>query len=492
MLALNNKVNYLKKSLAAELLKLFFDDELHEKINMIPIERVPKFSQPIDCCIFKDRAMIRNKIMALLGINIEEEEDETKDLSFFLEKALNRKSVDCPVLTVIDIACHSCEKEEYYVTDLCQGCSARPCESNCPIGAIKVINGRAVIDQTKCVKCGRCKDMCPYNAIVYKPVPCESNCPVDAISRDPDTGKAKIDYDKCIYCGKCTKSCPFGAIMDRSQIIDVAKNLKNGKNVIALVAPSIVGQFPGTILQTLSALKKIGFSKVYEVAYGADLTAKNEAEELIEKVGSGNQSMLCNSCCPAWVETAKKHVPELLKFVSNTPTPMAFTARMAKKDEPSSITVFIGPCISKKFEAIHNSDVDYVLTFEELGAFFMANGIEISELPENEFDSPFSTTAGRKFPISGGVTEAVEYYVNEINNDNSLKVRALKVDGLNKKNISMLKRIVKNENNFNFLEVMACENGCVGGPGVISNPKLTREKIKTYSTSKLKNEEMNY
>ncbi len=482
MLALNNKVNYLKKSLAAELLKLFFEDELHTKINNIPIERAPKFSQPVDCCIFKDRAMVRNKIMALLGINIEKEEDETKDLSFFLEKALKREKVNCPVLTVIDIACHSCEKEHYYVTDLCQGCSARPCESNCPVGAIKVVNGRSVIDQNKCVKCGRCKEMCPYNAIVYKTVPCESNCPVGAISRDPETRKAKIDYDKCIYCGKCTKSCPFGAIMDRSQIIDVAKNLKDGKNMIALVAPSIVGQFPGTVFQMVSALKKVGFSKVYEVAYGADLTSKSEVKEFIEKVKSGEQSMMSNSCCPAWVKTAKKHIPEFSKFVSDTPTPMAFIAQIAKEEVPSSITVFIGPCIAKKFEAIHNADVDYVLTFEELGAFFIARGIEISELSENEFDSPISTGVGRGFPISGGVVEAIKYYVSEIcGEEASDELKPFKIDGLNKKNISILKRIAKSENDFNFVEVMACEDGCVGGPGVISNPNLCGRKVESYS-----------
>ena len=475
MLASNNKINYLKRSLAAELLKLFFEDKIESEINTIPLRRVPKYSQPVSCCIFKDRAMIRSQIMALLGMNMEED-DETKDLLFFFKKAIEREEVESPILTVIDIACHSCEKGQYYVTEVCQGCLAKPCESNCPVKAIKAINGRAKIDQNKCVRCGRCQEMCPYNAIVYKSVPCEESCPAGAISRNPQTGKADIDYDKCIYCGKCTKSCPFGAITDRSQIIDVAKRLKNKENVIALVAPSIVGQFPGNILQAVSSLKKLGFSEVHEVAYGADLAAQHEAKEFMDEVKSGKQKMISNSCCTAWVETVKKHLPEFSSYISKTPSPMAFIAHEIKEKNPSSITVFIGPCVAKKFEALHNQNVDYVLTFEELGAFLVAKEIEVAELGETSFDSPDSTGRGRSFPITGGVSEAVKRHLND-----SEEMKVLKIDGLNKSNIFLLKRTIKEKDKFNFVEVMACENGCIGGPGVISNPKISKRKIEDYS-----------
>ncbi len=107
MLVLKNEMTYFRMSLTTELLKLFFEDKLEKEIDNIPINRFPKHSEPTDCCIFKDRAMARYKIMALLGIDIEKEDDETKPLSFFLEKALQRREITGPILTVIDIACHS-------------------------------------------------------------------------------------------------------------------------------------------------------------------------------------------------------------------------------------------------------------------------------------------------------------------------------------------------------------------------------------------------
>jgi iron only hydrogenase large subunit-like protein len=270
--------------------------------------------------------------------------------------------------------------------------------------------------------------------------------------------------------------------MSRSQIIDVAKHLKNGDKMIALVAPSIVGQFPGSVSQIVSSIKKLGFSKVYEVAYGADMTAKNEAKELIEKVKSGKQSFLGTSCCPAYVEAVKKHAPEFSEFVSDTPTPMSFTGRLAKNEDSDAITVFIGPCIAKKYEGINDDSIDYVLTFEELGSFFIAKDIEVAEQEEEHFDSPKSSKAGRTFPVSGGVAEAVKFYLTQI--DEKFELKYEKIDGLNKKNIRTLKNIAKGKTNANLVEVMSCEGGCIYGPGVISNPKIASRKISSYAEEK--------
>ena len=485
MLTPKNENTYLRRKLMARLLTLFFKGELEEKINFIPLELFPKDSQAVSCCIYKDRALTRYKIMALLGMNIEEDEDETKRIDFFLRKALKREKVESPILTVVDIACNSCDGGRYYVTDMCQGCAARPCEANCHFDAVKVVNGRAVIDQDKCKRCGMCKEVCPYNAISYKPVPCVESCPVDAIRKDEGTGKAKIDFDKCIYCGKCVASCPFGAIMERSQILDIAKGLVSSKKMVALVAPSIAGQFPGTVRQVVSSLRKIGFYKVYEVAYGAEITAENEADELLEKVKNGEQEFLTTSCCPAYTTAVKKHLPDLLKYVSSTPSPMAFTAKKAKEVDAECTSVFIGPCIAKKHEAIDNGDVDYVMNFEELGAFFMALGVEVGEEEGSDFDPPIATSRGRKFPVSGGVAQAVKGYLEDV----GVNIESVQVDGLNKKNMAFLKRIDKVRGEAKLVEVMACEGGCVNGPCVISNPKLSVRKVDAYAQEKVGTDE---
>ena len=115
-------------------------------------------------------------------------------------------------------------------------------------------------------------------------VPCEEACPVGAIHKGKGA-RAEIDFDKCVSCGRCMRACPFGAVMERSQIIDILQKLKEaGKKVVAMVAPAIAGQFPGTVEQVVSALKQLGFSSVIEVAVGADITTRNEAKEFIERM----------------------------------------------------------------------------------------------------------------------------------------------------------------------------------------------------------------
>ncbi len=470
-----NLITNIRKSLAAELLEIYFRDELFNEIDKIPIKRFPKKQTSIRCCIYKDRAMLRYRIMSLLGIDVETEDDEFKSLSEYAEKALNRTVPDSKVLTIIDIACASCQQNLYMVTDLCRGCEARPCENNCPKNAIQIINGKSIIDQNLCIGCGKCQQVCPYNAIVYTPVPCEETCPVGAISRNKETGKEEIDYDKCIYCGRCTRACPFGTIMERSEIFDIAKHMKNkNKKLIALIAPSIIGQFPGTLGNTIAAIKKLGFDFVYEVAYGADITAKKEAEELIENLESG-KPLLGTSCCPAYVESVKKHVQNFLPFISHTRTPMSYTGEEAKKNHPNCITVFIGPCIAKKFEGINDKYIDYVITFEELASFFIAKHIEIPELPEKKYDTPKTTTEAKRFCVTGGVTETVKFYVKEKRSD--IEIKPLYINGLDKKGLKMLEVASKGKLPYNLVECMSCEGGCLNGPGIIVPKKISEKKL---------------
>ena len=472
-----NKINNLRKSLGAEILELYFNEELEKEIDKTPIKRAPKNSTSLRCCIYKDRAMYRYRLLSLLGIDIERDDDEYRTISSYVEEALKRESIDHKILTVIDIACASCQQNTYMVTDMCKGCIARPCESNCPKDAIQIINNRSLINQDLCVSCGKCEKVCPYNAIIYSPVPCEVECPVDAISRNHETGKEEIDYDKCIYCGRCTRACPFGTIMERSQILDVAKHIKNKETkVIAMIAPSIVGQFPGTIGQTIAGLKEIGFDHILEVAYGADITAKKEAEELVEKLDAG-ETLLGTSCCPAYVESVKKHVKSFEKYISHTKTPMAYTAEFAKKEHPDAVTVFIGPCIAKKYEGTNDNNVDFVLTFEELSSFFIARKTALLEMPEATYDTTHATTEAKEFCIDGGVAAAVKYYLKEI--DPNIEATPYYINGLDKKGLKQLELAAKGKLPNNLIECMSCEGGCLAGPGVIVSPAVSLRKLKS-------------
>ena len=484
MLTMNNQSNYIRKELTVKLLNHFFNDTLEENIDRIPIEMNPKRNSSYRCCTYKDRAMIRYRIMALLGISIEEDDDEFKPLKDFYKDARSRSEISGPVITVIDTACSSCRRISYTVTDSCRGCLARPCRINCPFDAITIINGRAVIDHEKCRNCGKCEKMCPFNAIIHTPVPCEESCPVGAVSRD-EYGTMCIDYDKCIFCGRCSRSCPFGAVMERSQLIDIAGLLKSGRPVTAMIAPSVIGQFPGSIRQLVSAVKKAGFTAVLDVAAGAVKTAEVEAAEFEHRVASGNAPLMTTSCCPAWVEAAEKHITVMKEYISTAETPLYYTAEEAGRLFPDAVKVFIGPCTAKKVEAIRDGSADYVMSFEELGALFIARGIDVNDFSDDgsdetfaNGDSPFSAKA---FAASGGVSEAV---AGRLGKDARIKYKPLAVDGLSRKNINLLKTAASGKTGYNMIEVMSCEGGCICGPGVISNPKVTMKKLKDTENTK--------
>ena len=248
-MAFTNNVMIVRHKLLAKLVNLWKENKLTNEIDRLPIELSPRRSRPLGrCCIHKERAVYKYKLFPLLGFDMTDETDELTSLSEYARQALERKNKQKEnILCVIDEACSSCVQVNYEVTNLCRGCVARSCYMNCPKDAIRFRkNGQAKIDHDACISCGKCHQSCPYHAIVFIPVPCEEACPVKAISKD-ENGIEHIDESKCIYCGKCLNACPFGAIFEISQAFDVLEGIRSGEKMIAIPAPSILGQFNTSI-----------------------------------------------------------------------------------------------------------------------------------------------------------------------------------------------------------------------------------------------------
>ncbi|MDD7578408.1 MAG: monomeric [FeFe] hydrogenase [Elusimicrobia bacterium] len=464
----DNKAVYFKREALKRVVKAFDEGLLETKAYRIPFDVIPQDSKSaVRCCIYKERAVFRARTLAALGCSVEKD-DEATSLNDYAKEALLRKDVPEVPLTVMDIACKGCVKARHIVTEACQGCLARPCQQACKFGAISFENGRSKIDADKCKNCGQCKEACPYNAITYVPVPCEQSCPVNAIHKG-ENGFAEIDFEKCISCGHCMEACPFGAIMERSQLIDILSSIKSTRKVCAMIAPSIVGQFNCTLPQLMTAVKKAGFDKVTEVAEGADITTANEARELIERLEGGARFMT-TSCCAAWIQAVKKHLPALKEFVSHTKTPASYTADIEKKN--GFTTVFVGPCVSKRVEGMEDPNIDYVMTYEELGAMLEAKGINPAECEETPLDPNISGEA-RYYGVTGGVAQAVE---NALNGKRPFK--KLAINGLDKKAMLMLNAYAKGAGDFQLLEVMSCKGGCIGGPCTMKKQAQVIKPIK--------------
>lgn len=467
-----NNAALIKRQLIVRLARLMLAGTTREKIDYIPLQQAPKEAASVRCCIHHDRAVLKYRLKALLGFAIENEipEDEIRPLASYVDEAEVRgeNRFAGSILTVIDEACSSCIRANYRVTNACRGCVARACVMNCPKAAIVIENGHARINEQICVSCGICEKACPYHSIIFQPIPCEQACPVNAITQD-ERGKEQIDESKCINCGKCLQACPFGAIMERSEIFDVLKDLTNpAKPTVAMIAPSIIGQFNTDLGKLVSALKKLGFDHVIEVAWGADVTARKETAEFIERLDQGSNCMT-SSCCPAYIEAVKKHAPHIQPLVSHTLSPMQFTGEYAGQKWPGARRVFIGPCIAKRAEARASQFVDNTLTFEELGSIFIAANIDVIECEDSKADLEASSV-GRKFAVAGGVSNAVVAASASLGRETSEKV----INGLDKKGLTILKSIEKVVKPGTFIEVMTCEGGCMHGPGVISNPVVAR------------------
>ena len=461
-MAIRNNVMIVRQRLLTKLIELWNKNELVEQIDRLPLELSPRKSRVLGrCCVHKERAVWKYKSLPLLGFDMNDEQDELTPLSEYARRAMDRTTSKDNIMCVIDEACSSCVRTNYDITNLCRGCVARACSISCPKNAIEfdpeTSQGR--INHSVCISCGKCYDNCPYHAIVYIPVPCEESCPVGAITKD-EFGVEHIDESKCIYCGKCINSCPFGAIFEISQVFDVLQSIRRGEKVVAMVAPAILSQYNAPAEQVYGAIRSIGFADVIEVAQGAMITTEKESAELKEKLEEG-QPFMTTSCCPSYMEMAEKHAPELKKYISSTRSPMYYTAQIAREKYPDAKVVFVGPCIAKRKEARRDDLVNYVMTFEEIHAVMKGMGIELSDKQVHNIEVTSIRTA-HGFGQAGGVTAAVKAHVG-----GAFDFTNLQVANLTKKNVNLLRAFGKTSKSpAQFIEVMACEGGCISGPSL--------------------------
>lgn len=452
----DTNVQQIKYKVLKEVANLVYDGNVIEGYTEIPRKIINGKDRALRCCIYKERAIVQERVDLVLN---------------------PKKRSKTNMVRVIDIACDECPVHRFNVSEACRGCIAHRCSENCPVNAIIFVNQKAVIDRDKCIECGKCKKVCPYNAIIEQERPCINACGVGAISINGDK-KARIDKDKCINCGACVYQCPFGAISDVSYMQDAIEILKASNNntnyrVYAAIAPSIASQFSyAKIGQVVTGIKKLDFHDVVEVALGADFAAYQEGDEIMEK------GELLSSCCPSFVQYVEKFFPELKDKISETESPMTLTSRIIKKTDPDAKVIFIGPCISKKLEFQRKSIkgvTDGVITFEELQALLDSRKIHVEDLHDGVLNN--ASYFGRLFAATGGLTKALQHVVEQ--SDKEFTVSAEVCDGIKMCKTALLKKKV-GKSQANFIECMACEGGCINGAATLSHGPKNKSEVDKY------------
>ena len=376
-----------------------------------------------------------------------------------------------------------------------------------------------VRDNNKCILCRRCVAACEQQKVAV----------IGPNGRGFDTHIAcafekQLGDVACVSCGQCIVNCPTGALTERDQCEEVIAALNDpSKHVIVHTAPSIratLGEAFGMPIGTnvegkmVAALRRLGFDKVFDTDFGADLTIMEEANEFIERVQNGGVLPMITSCSPGWVKFCEHYYPELLPHLSSCKSPQQMTGAVIKTwyaekngiDPKDIVVVSIMPCTAKKFEveredqsAAGVQDVDIALTTRELARLINRAHINFALLPDEKFDPILgeSTGAGVIFGATGGVMEAalrtaadtlegksldsIEYH--EIRGTQGYKEATYKVAGMDvnvavvsglKNADELLKKIKSGEANYHFVEVMCCPGGCVNGGGQPIQPASVR------------------
>ena len=455
----------IRHQIFTEIARLAYEGDIEKEMDDLPYKILPGEIATYRDSIFLERAIVGERLRVAMGLplrNISEHAPIAKGVEASL---IEEKYYEPPLLQVIPSACNECKEKAFIVGEQCQGCMAHPCMEVCPKKAISFKDGYSYIDQEKCIKCGQCKKVCPYGAIYERKRPCANACGVGAIETDY-AGRAKINPDKCVSCGMCMVNCPFGAIADKSQIYQLIKAMNEGAEVIAILAPAFVGQFgpKATPNKIKAALLDIGFADVWEVAVGADAGALEEAKHYVQSVATGKLPFLLTSCCPSWSMLGKKYFPEVIDEISNALTPMVATARAARITSPNAKIVFVGPCVAKKLEASRRtvrSEVDFVITFEELAGMFDAKEIDFNTYEkEEELNDAFG--AGRGYAVASGVAGAIKACIDEYYPGTEVKIDH--VEGLADCKKMLLQAKAGKKKGY-LIEGMGCPGGCVAGAG---------------------------
>ena len=483
MRGVHSAVDEIRRNVFTEVARLAYEGGDLKRVDMIPYTIVPGEVARHRHDVFLERAIVQERVRLALGMSLQPAGEQTPVSAGIQEAAAaDDKYFEEPLVNIISFACNACPPKQIRITDSCQGCLSHPCMNVCPKDAIYLDKDKHChIDQDKCIKCGRCFNQCPYHAISKIERPCAAACGMDAIESD-ELGRAKINYDKCVSCGMCLVNCPFAAIADKSQIFQVINAMNRGSKVIACVAPAFVGQFgkAATPAKLKAAMRILGFDDVVEVAIGADLCTVEEAKDFLAEVPE-KLPFMGTSCCPAWSVMAKKLFPEFKDCISMALTPMVITARMVKKDHPDARICFIGPCAAKKLEAMRKSvrsEVDFVLTFEEMAGIFAAKHVDLTTIEEDPDGVNDASTDGRSFAVGGGVAKAVVNVIQHRYPGREVKVASSQ--GLRECR-KMMQEAVAGKYPGYLLEGMACPGGCVAGAGTMQPIKKSQAAVGLYA-----------
>jgi NADH-quinone oxidoreductase subunit G/NADP-reducing hydrogenase subunit HndD len=378
------------------------------------------------------------------------------------------------------------------------------------------------IDGSQCIDCRNCIDACNMQKINF--------LEIKGKGIDQEIVPVKDKKVDCIYCGQCAVHCPVGSAQEQSNWEEVEKLLKNKKKImVAQFAPSIrasigeeFGMPYGKIVtgQIVAALKKIGFNYVFDVNFGADITTVVEAGELLERIKEGGKLPMMTSCCPAWVKYVEFYHPELIPNLTTSRSPQihnggiikTYWAKLAKIDPKDIVVVSIMPCTAKKFEAARpelkiNSQqpVDLVLTNREFAWMMKKNNIDFANLDEIEADGPLGEYSGAAavYGASGGVMEsALRTAQSVICGDKEAELCHNRLDFTEVRGLQGIKEaevviadhklrvvvvngignigpILEKINNYDYIEVMACPGGCIGGGGqpIPTTPAIRQKRM---------------
>ncbi|MDI3074045.1 [Fe-Fe] hydrogenase large subunit C-terminal domain-containing protein [Clostridioides difficile] len=418
----NSKIlEIYKMKLFGELVKAVWNDDI-EDIENLPNKILNEDLKDNLNNYFSgkfDKDTMVNLIRVTMGLDVTEDTD--KNLKESLHEAVNLDEVKRPIISVISDACKYCDENNKE-------------DESCKI-------------RSKHINCN--------------------------------------EEDVCSACGDCVSRCKLGAISDKIEFIPMIKLLKDIKSpVYAIVAPAFIGQFgkdvsPGKLR---TALKKIGFEDMIEVALAADMLTAKEAYDYYEHMKKDEEGCFITSCCcPIWVSLIQNSFPQILENVSPSVSPMIACGRAVKILNPDAKVVFIGPCMAKKKEAMLEDikdAVDFVLTFKELQEIFDA--LELNPAIMDESNRVEASLSGRVYARTGGVSKAVKLSVRRI--DKNIKFEEKAFEGT-KECMDGLKKVLNKEIEATFIEGMGCVGGCVGGPKRILSVEEGTKNVDEYSES---------